>query len=382
MPFRVEVAPDVYRWAVERSRVDARELQRRFPKLSEWQAGEASPTLKQLERFAKATKSPVGYFFLPEPPEESLPVADFRTVADASRARPSPDLLDTLYTMQRRQAWLRETLVDEGADPVAVVGSARLTDEPGAVGREMRRALGFDGGWASEVRSWQEAVGELRRAVERLGVMAVINGVVGNNTHRQLAVEEFRGFALADLYAPLIFVNGADAKSAQMFTLAHELAHIWLGEGGLSGFEFMLPGGTEVEEWCNRAAAEFLAPAREFRTRWEETKRTANPYGALARAFKVSPVVAARRTLDLGLIGRSEFFNFYRDYVSQDRGRSASGGGDFYYNQNTRVGELFATQVLHAAMEGRIGFEEAYDLTGLHGGTFQKYARRLGIDLP
>ena len=382
MPFRVEVAPDLYRWAVERSRVDARELQRRFPKLSEWQAGEASPTLKQLERFAKATKSPVGYFFLPEPPEESLPVADFRTVADASQARPSPDLLDTLYTMQRRQAWLRETLVDEGADPVAVVGSARLTDEPGAVGREMRRALGFDGGWASEVRSWQEAVGELRRAVERLGVMAVINGVVGNNTHRQLEVEEFRGFALADLYAPLIFVNGADAKSAQMFTLAHELAHIWLGEEGLSGFEFMLPGGTDVEEWCNRAAAEFLAPAREFRTRWEETKRTADPYGALARAFKVSPVVAARRTLDLGLISRSEFFNFYRNYVSQDRGRGASGGGDFYNNQNTRVGELFAIQVLHAAMEGRIGFEEAYDLTGLHGGTFQKYARRLGIDLP
>ena len=106
-------------------------------------------------------------------------------------------------------------------------------------------------------------------------------------------MEEFRGFALADRYAPLIFVNGADAKSAQMFTLAHELAHIWLGEEGLSGFKFILPGGTDVEEWCNRAAAEFLAPAREFRTRWEETKRAADPYEALARAFKVSPVLPA-----------------------------------------------------------------------------------------
>ena len=383
MPFRVDIAPDRYRWAVERSRVDAGELQRKFPKLSEWQAGEASPTLKQLEKFAAATKSPIGYFFLSEPPEERLPVADFRTVADASQVSPSPDLLDTLYMMQRRQAWMREALVDAEADPLAFVGSARLVDEPGAVGREMRRALDFDGGWASEVRSWQDAVSELRRAVERLGVMAVINGVVGNNTHRQLDVEEFRGFALADPYAPLIFVNGADAKSAQMFTLAHELAHIWLGEEGLSGFEFLLPGGTDVEEWCNRAAAEFLAPARELMARWEETKRAANPYQALALAFKVSPVVAARRTLDLGLISRGEFHDFYRDHVGRERGPGASSsGGDFYNNQNTRVGELFATQVLHAAMEGRIGFKEAYDLTGLRGGTFQKYARRLGFDLP
>ena len=112
MPFRVDIAPDRYRWAVERSRVDAGELQRKFPRLSEWQAGEASPTLKQLEKFAAATKSPIGYFFLSEPPEERLPVADFRTVADASQASPSPDLLDTLYMMQRRQAWMREALVD------------------------------------------------------------------------------------------------------------------------------------------------------------------------------------------------------------------------------------------------------------------------------
>ena len=382
MTFRVEVAPALYRWAVQRSRVDIGKLQSKHPSLDEWESGEARPTFKQLEQFARDTRTPFGYFFLPEPPEESLPVADFRTLGQSQDARPSPELLDTLYAMQRRQAWLRESLLDEGADPLPFPGSARATDDPDAVGLEMRRALGFSGGWAAEVRSWQDAVSELRRAVERLGVMAVINGVVGNNTHRPLDVEEFRGFALADPYAPLIFVNGADAKSAQMFTLAHELAHIWLGEEGLSGFEFLLPGGTDVEEWCNRAAAEFLAPAREFRAQWEETKRAASPYEALARAFKVSPVVAARRTLDLRLISRGEFFDFYRDYVSQERGGGASsGGGDFYNNQNTRVGELFATQVLHAAMEGRIGFKEAYELTGLRGGTFQEYARRLGIDL-
>ena len=99
----------------------------------------------------------------------------------------------------------------------------------------------------------------------------------------------------------------------------------------------------------------------------------------------MSPVVAARRALDLHLVERSTFFDFYERYVNRDRkesGAEPSGGGDFYNNQNTRIGELFATQVLHAAMEGRIGFKEAYDLTGLRGGTFRKYARRLGVSLP
>ncbi len=380
---RVPVPPEMLRWACERAGYDVAQIAERMPQLSAWVRRERQPTLKQLEKLAKLTHTPLGYLFLPEPPDERLPVPDYRTVAGPARGRPSPDLLDTLYTMQRRQAWLRESLVENDVEPLAFVASAGLADEPGVVGREMRRALGLDGGWAAGVRTWQDAVGELRRAIEQLGVMAVINGVVGNNTHRRLSVVEFRGFALTDPYAPLIFVNGADAKSAQMFTLAHELAHIWLGAEGLSGFEALLPGGTDVEEWCNRAAAELLVPARELRARWREVSREASPLEALAQAFKVSPVVAARRALDLNLVDRSTFFEFYERYVNRERkGGTKPSGGDFYNKQSARVGELFAIQILRAAMEGRIGFKAAYDVTGLRGGAFQQYARRLGVDLP
>ena len=380
---RVPVPPKMLRWACERAGYDVMHLAERLPQLRAWVRRERQPTLKQLEKLAKVTHTPLGYLLLPEPPEEHLPVPDYRTVAGVRRDRPSPDLLDTLYTMKRRQEWLRESLVENDAEPLAFVGSARLADDPDAVGHEMRRALGLDLGWAAGVRTWQDAVGELRRAIEQLGVMAVINGVVGNNTHRRLSVQEFRGFALTDPYAPLIFVNGADAKSAQMFTLAHELAHIWLGTEGLSGFESLLPGGTDVEDWCNVAAGEFLAPERELRARWRQVRREASPFQDLAQAFKVSPVVAARRTLDLNLVDRNTFFDFYKRYVNREhKAGMKSSGGDFYNNQNTRVGELFGTRVLRAAMEGRIGFKEAYDLTGLRGGTFQKYAKRLGVDLP
>ena len=381
---RVAVRPAMLRWARERASLAAEDLTRKsaLKRLPLWEHAEEKPTFKQLEAFAKATHVPIGYLFLPEPPEERLPIPDFRTVSDGALERPSPDLLDTIFTMQRRQAWLREERIECEAEPLDFVGSARLADDPGGVGREMRRMLGFANGWAAEVRTWQEAVGELRCAIERFGVMAVINGVVGNNTHRKLDVEEFRGFALSDAYAPLLFVNGADAKSAQMFTLAHELAHIWLGQEGLSGYEDLLPGGTDVEDWCNRAAAEFLVPTVEMKAHWRARKHEPNPYLVLARQFKVSPIVVGRRAMDLRLVDRETFFAFYRTYVAQERARSAGAkGGHFYHNQNARVGALFATQVIRAAKEGRVTFKEAYDLTGLRGGSFQEYAHRLGVDV-
>ncbi len=380
---RVPVKPELLRWARERAGMAPEDLARKFNKLSEWESGHQQPTFKQLEAFARTVHVPFGYLFLSEPPDESLPIVDFRTVADTASARPSPDLLDTLYAMQRRQAWLREHLVENDAEPLIFSGSASLEDDPETMGREMRRILRLKEGWASGVSTWQDAVNELRRMIETLGVMAVVNGVVGNNTRRRLNVAEFRGFALTDQYAPLIFVNGADAKSAQMFTLAHELAHIWLGEAGLSGFETLLPGGTDVEEWCNRAAAEFLLPSQELHRLWIRVKRTQHPLEAVARSFKVSPIVAARRAMDLDLVGRSTFLDFYEHHINKEHrgGGTKPTGGDFYSNQNARVGKLFAKHVIQAAMEGQIGFGEAYQLTGLQGRTFHDYADRLGIEL-
>ncbi len=382
---RAKIKPELLRWACERSRIDKTELDVRFPQLRAWVQGEKQPTFRQLEIFARTTHTPIGFLFLPEAPEEKLPLRDFRTTAGES-SRPSADLLDTVYAMQRRQQWLRQERIDSDAGTVDVVGSARLIDDPVAIGQEMRRMLGFENGWASRVSSWESAVSELRQAIERIGITVVINGVVGNNTSRKLDVREFRGFAVIDAHAPLIFVNGADSKSAQMFTLAHELAHVWLGsEGeGVSGFDGIFPGSGRIETFCDQAAAEFLVPAREMKEKWKEVRGASDPFVQAARFFKVSPVVAGRRAMDLRLVNRETFFQFYRDYTGQQqqREKGAGGGGDFYNNQNTRIGKPFALSVIHAALEGRLSFKEAYALTDLHGGAFQEYARRLGVWLP
>lgn len=382
----VTVNPELLKWARKRAHLGLDDLARKFPKLVDWESGDRLPTFKQLEDFANATHVPFGYLFLPEPPDIPLPIPDFRALRNRQVSTVSPDLLDTIYTMQRRQSWLRDERREGDAEPLAFVGSASLVDDPAAVGREIRRLTGLGDGWAAAVRTWQEAVNALRQAMEDLGVMAVINGIVGNNTRRKLDVEEFRGFALSDEYAPLIFVNGADAKSAQMFTLAHELAHIWLGASGsgLSGFSGIFPKGGDVEVFCDRAAAEFLVPEAELRAHWPAVRREASPFEVLARRFKVSPIVIGRRAMDLNLVERQTFFDFYETYTQQERRqKQATGGrGDFYKSQNVRVGKLFAIRVIRAAKEGRIGFKQAYDLTGLNGGTFQEYAHRLGMELP
>ncbi len=382
---RIPVSPSVLRWARERAGMAVADLEGKFPHLADWEAEAAQPTIKQLEKFANAVHVPFGFLFLPEPPEMPLPFADFRTLESRRPQGISPELMETIQIMQRRQAWLRDERIEVEAAPLSFIGSATVNDDPNAIAREMRRVVGLDDSWAQRVRTWADAISELRNAIESLGIMAVINGVVGNNTSRKLDVKEFRGFALSDPYAPLIFVNGADAKSAQMFTLAHELAHLWLGEAGegLSGFQGLQPDGDEVERFCDKVAAEFLVPAAEIRAGWADVARSDTPFEKLAGRFKVSPVVIGRRAMDLRLVDRAEFFSFYRYYTqSEFREKQTGAGGNFYNSQNTRVGALFASHVIRAAKEGRIGFKEAYDLSGLKGGAFQEYAKILGVSLP
>ncbi len=370
----------MFSWACERSGRDRGYLEKKFPRLADWEEGTVRPTFKQLEEFAKATYMPFGYMFLRSPLEEPMPIADFRTVSPGLPTQISVHLLDTIYDMLQRSRWLRELLEEDAADPVDFVGSVTLNDPPTAVAHAMRRRLGIEGQWADKIRTWEAAVCTLRELAEEAGVMAVVNGVVGNDTSRKLDVKEFRGFALCDAYAPLVFVNGADSDSAKMFTLAYELAHLWLGKEGLSGFEGVTAASDRKEEqFCDAVAAEFLVPAAELTAYWPEVQRSARPFERISRRFKVSPVVAARRALDLGFVSRKKFFDFYKEYTARESHgrRRASGGGDFYAIQDARVGKYFATTIIRAAWEMRISFRDAYHLIGLHGKTFEKYSQLL-----
>jgi transcriptional regulator with XRE-family HTH domain len=209
MKIKVEVAPDMLRWACERAGYSETTLAGRFPKLDQWLRGDDRPTFKQLERFAQATHAPFGYFFLPEPPRETVPIPDFRTIGNALIERPTPDLLDTIYLCQQRQEWYREFARTTGEPPLAFVGSARRTDDVVATAERIRTALGFSIEERRQLPTWTEALRRFIEQADALGVLVMVNGVVGSNNRRKLDPAEFRGFALSDPIAPLVFINGA-----------------------------------------------------------------------------------------------------------------------------------------------------------------------------
>jgi Zn-dependent peptidase ImmA (M78 family) len=379
----VTVEPRLLDWARERASLTSVQLARkigvsRIERLEEWLRTGEMP-LKKLEAFAEKTHVPLGYLFLEEPPEEPLPAPDYRTVKREGLENPSPDLIDTLYACARRQAWYHEYLEDIGVEVRAAAGRFTPDSDPDEVAADIRETIR----WTPEARGAEPnldlVIGRFASAVEEAGVLVMRSGIVGNNTHRPLNPKEFRGFALYDLLAPLIFANAADAKVAQMFTLAHELAHVWVGRSALN--DVSITTDNALERFCNRVAAEVLVPADEFGTEWSGLDNGGPELQRLSHHFRVSRYVILIRAKESGLINQAEYLE--REEVERNRefrAPSESSGGNFYYTQRSRLGRNFARAVLVSAGSGKTLMRDAYDLLGIKKHeTFVRLAEAMGV---
>lgn len=371
--YRVDVEPALLDWAIARSRIDRAALyaQGALRDLPLWQTREKKPTYNQLKQFAQVTHAPFGMLFLAEPPTESIPIPDFRTIADNQLTEPSPDLLETIYLCEQRQEWYQNYAQANDYDDLDFVGSATINDSVELTADKIRRTLQFTTEDRARDRSWSEALRRLIDTTEYARILVMVSGIVGNNTHRPLDPNEFRGFALSDPLAPLIFINGADTKAAQIFTLVHEVAHIWLGESALSNNTLDTATAQRsqptnlVEQWCNRVAAEVLIPLASFQPK---PPYDADELDRLARAYKVSTLVVLRRIYDAGLLVWDEFRSRYVDererVMAILAGRQGDSGGNFYYTQPLRVSQRFAHAVISDALAGNTLYRDAYRLVG------------------
>jgi Zn-dependent peptidase ImmA (M78 family)/transcriptional regulator with XRE-family HTH domain len=377
---RVEVKPGLLRWARERAAMDASTLVERLPQLPAWERGDVQPTLKQLEKFAQATHTPVGFLFLAEPPIEQVPIPDFRTVAKQHLEHPSPDLLDTIYICQQRQEWYRDFMRSEKEDPLPFVGSANLESGIETTAASIRSALGFNVHERRQMPTWTEALRRFIVQADELGILVMISGVVGSNNRRKLDPQEFRGFALSDPVAPLVFINGADTKSAQMFTLAHELAHVWLGLSALSDVEPVSSPSHSVEIWCNRVAAELLVPLAVLREEYNKGAEFQAEVKRLARRFKVSTLVVLRRLHDVGGLTQEQLWQAYREELARLMSLPKGEGGNFYLTLPTRVSRRFARALIANTLEGRTLHRDAFRLLGFSKlSTFRELGHSLGV---
>ena len=370
MKQKVNINADILTRAITRAGYKLHEFTEKAPNVREWIEGKKNPTVKQLEKFSKKVHLPYGYFFLSEPPTEKLPIPFFRTTGNDTD-KVSVNVYDTILLIQQRQDWLRDYLKDNEFEELPFVGSFTQRIVVEEVVNHMRDILGLSEDWASEFATWEEALAYLVEVIEDVGIITVFNGIVQNNTSRPLNVDECRGFVLVDKIAPFMFINNADGKSAQMFTIVHELAHIWIGQSAGFDFRKIQPANDPSEIFCDKIAAEFLVPKNAFNKFWHS-----NPdIKKASKYFKVSEIVIARRALDTNKIAKKEFFAFYENYKNREfyKKSNKSSGGDFYATKKKRLSITFASHINRAVKSGQLLYRDAYKLTGMKGDTFDKF---------
>lgn len=375
----VDINTQIITWAISRAGYDPERFLDQNPEARDWVNGKRKPTLKQLRDFSHKVHVPFGYMLLQDPPEtdEEAPIPFYRSLSQEHSSPVSLNLRELIRTLQKRQDWLSGYLKEKGQEPLVFVGSHSTGSDIESLASEIRNHLKLPVDWAEQVDSWLEALSVLNERMGEVGIYATFTSVVGNNTHRVIPVEECRGFVLVDRYAPFLFVNASDSKAAQMFTIAHELAHIWVGESAGFDFRELQPSENALEKFCDRVAAELLVPEKAFFEAWE---RDAD-LSYLARKFKVSKLVVARRALDLNKMGKEEFLSFYRDHMNrhQQSKSKSSEGGNFYATLKRRLNPRFIAEVNLAVKENRLLHRDAYKLTGLRGETWEKALWELGL---
>ncbi len=362
---RIHINPEILKSAIVRAGKRIEDCINIDPDLSNWLDNRKMPTFKQLENFSRKYHIPFGYLFLESLPIEETPIPVFRKGKDANYF--DLNVYDTVLIMQKRQEWLSEYLEENEFDPLPFV-SAYKNKDVNEVVNALYALLGLERNWAENKADYSKALNVLTERIENNGIIVSFSSVVGNNSHRKIEVEECRGFALVNIYAPFIFVNSGDSKAAQIFTIIHEMAHVLVGFSAGYGIENISRSQNYYEQFCDKVAAEFLLPIDLFKEDWKIKPML---YLDIARKYKVSTLVVARRALECNLITKKDFLLFYRSYKTNIQlNARISRGGEFYRSAIKRISRTFAIHVNNAVKSNRLLYRDAYKLTGLQGRTF------------
>jgi Zn-dependent peptidase ImmA (M78 family) len=325
---------------------------------------------------------------LSHPPGEEPPIPDLRSLSDR-RKPPSPDFLDLLNDVLVKHDWYVEQAKETGSEQLAFVGSYSVSAGVMRVAENLRAVMQPDS-LRAKATSWSDYLRLLVQSSETAGILVMRAGIVRGNPHRRLSVAEFRGLVVNNEVAPLVFINSRDAQAAQIFTLAHELAHIWVGQSGISNPEPAPSKEPEtqeerLEQFCNEVAVEFLVPADQFDQSWPATKGdAANKAEKLARKYKVSVPVILRRARERSHISKTLFFELFRAHQEKidalhriKEAEDESSGGNFYNTFFARNSHKLAHAVLGSLRGGTLSTLDAARLLNVRATTIPKLAERI-----
>lgn len=370
------VNPTLLTWSRERAGLSTEQVAKKLPvkpeRVEEWEAGETKPTFLQAQKWANLAHIPFGFLFLRHPPVEQLPLPDLRTVGGVAPRRPTLELLDTVKDAIRKQDWYLDYLQGQERQPLEFVGRFTCSSRVGEVVEDIRRTLGVNPDVSR--LDYDKYSRALISAAETAGVLVMRSGIALGNTHRKLEVSEFRGFAISNAFAPVVFINSSDAPTARLFTLLHELAHIWIGSSGVS--DGNTANGREEERFCNAVAGEFLAPEDQFRALWNIDIQWEGNLAPLSTRFHISKLAIGRRALDLGYIEQGQYSRYYRMVLKSFQDEKG-GAGDYYRNATAKNSPRLSKAVLTEAMSGRMLLREAGNLLGVQPAKLRTLASKI-----
>lgn len=376
----INLAPSIIEWLFQKIQHD-NQNSKVSEMINNWKSGEKVPTFNQVEEVSKKMCIPLGYFFLQTPPIEECKILEYRTVDSINIIEPSRNLIDTVDAMEDIQNWMRDYLIESGFEKLGFVGTGKNNSDVKDIADNIRKQIGIDITWFERCKDTSDGYNYIRGRMENAGILVLMNGVVGQNTRRSLNVKEFRAFTLIDQYAPLIFINTNDTAAGKLFSLFHEVAHIWLGIDNFYNDQYgNATQVSESEKICNAVAAEILVPMDNFKVSWNQIEGQSNfeIVVELAKKYSCSQSVVARRALDSKRITVDEYNRIigenirqYEEWMEAKKSKKSS-GGNYYNTLQSRLDHRFVNAIYNSAQEGRTQYTEAYHLTHTNRSTFNK----------
>jgi Zn-dependent peptidase ImmA (M78 family)/transcriptional regulator with XRE-family HTH domain len=384
------ITPNVLKWARESARMTeesaAAKVSVTIEKLKEWEAGTSQPTIRQAQKLAKSYKRPFALFFLPDIPRDFQPLQDFRK--SGSKALTTSSIF-IIREIQQKQAWISEVYLENQEEKLAYVGRFNINDNPQEVANDILSTLKINPPFYKSdnpIKEWIDAA-------ETNGIF--ISRASFIHSRLKLDSEELQGFAIADPHAPFVFVNSDDWNAPQLFTLVHELAHIWIAETGISNeVEPDLKQKDKfhpVELFCNEVAANALMPKEVVLGYDTSSFQSSKDVFKNAKQLGVSSFALLVRALNLNIISISTYQKLkkqadidFAEYLRKEaekkakqKNRERPGGPNYFLLQLNRNSRLFTQTILDAFRGGYIEPTLASNLLNVQVNKFQRLESQL-----
>lgn len=400
------ITPQILTWARARCglshNVLATKLNVSTDKLVQWESGTSKPTIKQAQSVAKHTHIPFGYLYLDKPPQLNIPIADFRTGHLKKNSQQEVNIYDFVQSLLHKKEWFEQRALKKGSNFNSghFQGKFSLKNDYLEVAESISEFIEID----SNIRRRNQITpsslwSSLVDKVISKGIWLMRTGVVGNNTHRKLNSDSSKGLALKSTFMPVIWVNSSLSDAPKIYTLIHEMAHLWIDSEGISKQqdedEIASTNGRSLKEFenlekfCDLVAAEVLVPAKNLEYLWQSQSSSLDNVENLHKNFGVSRFVIAKRAADLSIVTKSDLANLtviLRQRIKppiqneEQEETENSGGGNFYNTLLARNGMEFTKAVVEDAFSGDLLLNAACDLLDIKNSSTLEGAHKFLIN--